>query len=348
MLLIINRLTRRRVMLDQMVFFLMCFFVVILAVVATRGIVGRVNKNRNNGQTIQNPWLEVIIHAEDLAKEFKAKFQDFLSLGDKYYIQKLADELRERESLILGKVMGKDVRIVKKYLPEYEKLIGAMDRYIADPDQHLLPKHYDFLDGSVLTDPVNLPINHPKLGRMTLKVNNNNYYRFTNPNIGAKYFRQDPAKRDPNQRYLVRSDDPRVKSLHEDEFDEFGVVRHAGLFDAICTSNGTEGNYIHDIGFRGQGGEFGGGGASGQISEDKSPVDHEHIFTAGRTADMADAAIISASREEKPAEPSSEDDDTKKGGNSENSTAEENEAGGNESESDGSGGESESSGGSDD
>jgi uncharacterized membrane protein YgcG len=335
-------------MLDQTVFILMCCSVVILVIFAIRGIVERVTKNRNNGQIVQDPWLEIIIHAEDLANEFEVKFHAFLRLGDEYYIQEKAYELRKKENEILRKTMGKDVRIVKRYLPEYEALLRTIDRYIAEPDKHLLLKHHDFLDGSVLTDPVNLPINHPKLGRVILKVNNNNYSRFTNPNVGAKHFRQDPAKRDPNQRYLVRSDDPRVKSLHEDEFDGFGVVRHAGLYDAICTSSETEGNYIHDLGFRGHGGDFGGGGASGQFPEDKSPADHGHAFTAGLTAGMAGAAVMSRSQEEKPAEPSSEDDDTKKGGTPENSTAEETEAGGNESESADGGGESGGGGGSDD
>ena len=113
----------------------------------------------------------------ELLKLFTDRYLEFRGLGKSYYIERERDYILRRCNEAKDMVRGGSADEIEKAGLIYRELIGRLEKFIKHPDDYLGKGFRDFLDDSILVAPVNLAINHPKLGHVIVKVNKHNAER---------------------------------------------------------------------------------------------------------------------------------------------------------------------------
>jgi hypothetical protein len=166
----------------------------------------------------------------------QTELESLKALVSRYYVEDFVDSCEaDMENILKEKGLEDSIK-------DLAEIAGLIEKKLKNPDSCFKKKIHDPLDRSLLTDPVNLLIQHPTHGERMLRVNRHNWKKYRNE--GPVAF----PKRETNTVRTYTTIDRRGETIFVDSPD----------FNSLRDDDGR----VVDEGFKAGGGEFGGGGAN--------------------------------------------------------------------------------------
>jgi hypothetical protein len=194
---------------------------------------------------IMNRWK--LFHSfNEMVKMFNNKLQtDFVKLGNEFYIVELMSYFMEARDFILKAVekekdniislLFTNDELIKNEVSRFSSIDSELNKYVCTPDKFLKRKFYDPFTGELLL-PVHslLKINHSKFGFIEIKVNEETFNKYNDPNLSSLNLNFNDFYNRPKQSYLLFGNN--ISHLSDGQNVEFQIFDSVQFFNTFCNN----------------------------------------------------------------------------------------------------------------